>query len=207
MVDDSVIGRPRGGHRSLLNSNSILINRTWINWRPGGALRWKGETVGWEHGGVVCGKLAPLRLYLPPVSIKDRWVGPREQVLNVPFTYRWYGPGKPSSRPSTEDCLCPHCFIGWLKRETGYGPTDRSADMLWIVSRVVALLNSVDDYTKGCYALTTWDTYGLGPYADWACDACDILVGFSPVGCISIRIAVTLRNEWPLFRVSLHVAN
>jgi hypothetical protein len=33
-------------------------------------------------------------------------------------------------------------------------------------SRAVALLNSVDDYVKGCYALTTWDTYGLGPYAD-----------------------------------------
>jgi hypothetical protein len=33
-------------------------------------------------------------------------------------------------------------------------------------SGAVALLNSVNDYTKGCYALITWDTYGLGPYVD-----------------------------------------
>jgi hypothetical protein len=25
-----------------------------------------------------------------------------------------------------------HYFIGWLGREIGYGPTDRSADVLWI---------------------------------------------------------------------------
>jgi hypothetical protein len=40
-----------------------------------------------------------------PVSIKGRWVGPREQVLNVPIT----------------------CLIGWLRRETGYGPVNHSA--------------------------------------------------------------------------------
>jgi hypothetical protein len=31
-----------------LNSNFGLVGRTWLNWRPGGALRWKVETVGWE---------------------------------------------------------------------------------------------------------------------------------------------------------------
>jgi hypothetical protein len=45
--------------------------------------------------------------------------------------------------------------------------------------------------TKGCYALSTWDTYGLGPYADWAWDACDVLAAFPPTGCTSIRITVT----------------
>jgi hypothetical protein len=30
----------------------------------------------------------------------------------------------------------------------------------------VVLLNSVDDYAKDCYALTTWDMYDLGPYVD-----------------------------------------
>jgi hypothetical protein len=35
----------------------------------------------------VCGDLASLRLQPSPVSIKDRSVGPREQVLNVPITY------------------------------------------------------------------------------------------------------------------------
>jgi hypothetical protein len=28
----------------------------------------------------------------------------------------------------------PPCFIGWLGREAGYGPVDRSTGVLWIVS-------------------------------------------------------------------------
>jgi hypothetical protein len=39
-----------------------LVDRTWLNWRAGGALRWKVETTGWEGQGVVCGKPTPLRL-------------------------------------------------------------------------------------------------------------------------------------------------
>jgi hypothetical protein len=46
------------------------------NWRPDGALSWKVETIGRSKSG--CGKPAPPRLYPPPVSVKDRWVGPRE---------------------------------------------------------------------------------------------------------------------------------
>jgi hypothetical protein len=42
----------------------------------------------------------------------------------------------------------------------------------------MALLNSVDDYVKGCCALIAWDMCGLGPYADWAWDPCGVLVGF-----------------------------
>jgi hypothetical protein len=53
-----------------------------------------------------------------------------------------YGPSKPSSRPSIGGWLCPHCFIGWLGRETRYRPVDRSADMLWIVSRAFFLRSS-----------------------------------------------------------------
>jgi hypothetical protein len=111
-----------------------------------------------------------------------------------------YRPSKSSSWLPTVAWLYPHCFIGWLMRETGYGPIDRSADMLWIVlgaffSGVVTLLNSVDDYMKGCYMWTTWDTYGLGPYMGWAWKSCGVLVGFSPAGCTSIRITVTLRYE------------
>jgi hypothetical protein len=58
-------------------------------------------------------------------------------------------------------------------------------------SAAVTLSIVVNNFVKGCYALTTWDTYGLGPYAYWAWDACDVLVEFSPAGCISIRIAAT----------------
>jgi hypothetical protein len=38
---------------------------------------------------VVCGKLIPTRLYPLPVLVKDRWIRPREQVLNIPITC-WY---------------------------------------------------------------------------------------------------------------------
>jgi hypothetical protein len=34
-----------------------------------------------------------------------------------------------------------------------------------------------------------------------------VLVGFSPAGCTSIRIAVTLGYEYPLVRGSHHVGN
>jgi hypothetical protein len=30
-------------------------------------------------------KTGTSKVVVPPVSIKDRWVGPREQVLNVPI--------------------------------------------------------------------------------------------------------------------------
>jgi hypothetical protein len=78
----------------------------WMdNLRPGGAIRWKVKTAGWEGRGVVCEKPTPPTLQPLPVSIKGRWVGPREQVLNVPIA----------------------CLIGWLRRETGYGPVNHSA--------------------------------------------------------------------------------
>jgi hypothetical protein len=35
-----------------------------------------------------------------------------------------------------------HCFIGWLGRETGYGPMDRSAGVLGIVSGALFLGSS-----------------------------------------------------------------
>jgi hypothetical protein len=69
----------------FLNLNLGFFGILWLNWRPGGALRWKVETVSWEGQGVVCGKPAPLSLKCPSVSVKDRWVGPNEQVLKVPI--------------------------------------------------------------------------------------------------------------------------
>jgi hypothetical protein len=35
-----------------LNLNYGLVGRTLLNWRPGDALRWEVETVGWEGRGV-----------------------------------------------------------------------------------------------------------------------------------------------------------
>jgi hypothetical protein len=62
-------------------------------------------------------------------------------------------------------------------------------------SGVVALLNFIDEYMKSRYMWTMWDMYGPGPYADWAWEACGVLVGFSPTGCTSIRIVMTFRYE------------
>jgi hypothetical protein len=45
-----------------LNSTLCFMNRTWLNWRPSGALRWKVETTGWDGQVVVCDELAPPRL-------------------------------------------------------------------------------------------------------------------------------------------------
>jgi hypothetical protein len=45
-----------------LNLNFETFGRSWLNWRPGGVLRWKVETVDWEGQGAVYGKLAPPRL-------------------------------------------------------------------------------------------------------------------------------------------------
>jgi hypothetical protein len=39
-----------------------IVDGTWLNWRPGGALRWKAKTAGWEGRGVVHAKPAPSRL-------------------------------------------------------------------------------------------------------------------------------------------------
>jgi hypothetical protein len=39
-----------------------LVDKVWLNCRPGRALRWKGETAGWEGWGVVYRKPAPPRL-------------------------------------------------------------------------------------------------------------------------------------------------
>jgi hypothetical protein len=45
-----------------------------------------------------------------------------------------YGTNKPSSWLPIDACLYPYYFIGWLRRETGYGPVDRLAGALWIMS-------------------------------------------------------------------------
>jgi hypothetical protein len=46
----------------LYTQNLGSVDETWLNWRPGGALRSKAETAGWEGWGVVCVKPTPPRL-------------------------------------------------------------------------------------------------------------------------------------------------
>jgi hypothetical protein len=135
-----------------------------------------------------------------PVSIKDWWVGPREQVLNVPITCQWYGPGKSSSRPSTENWLCPHCFNSYTGRETGYEPADQLAGVLFIMSGAPFLESSGPAQLCWwlCERLLCVDRVryiwsgairGLSVRCMWH-------VGWvSPIGCTSIQIVATLRYE------------
>jgi hypothetical protein len=62
-----------------------------------GPLGGKRRIVGWEGREECCGKSAPPRLSHRPVSIKDRWVGLCEQVLNILITCWYYEPSKPIS--------------------------------------------------------------------------------------------------------------
>jgi hypothetical protein len=45
-----------GAAISSLNSNFGTFGRFWLNYRPGGNLRCKVETVDWEGQRMICGK-------------------------------------------------------------------------------------------------------------------------------------------------------
>jgi hypothetical protein len=66
---------------------------------------------------------------------------------------------------------------------------------------VVAPSIAIDDFTKGFYMWTTWDTYGQELYVDQVWEVCGMLIGFSPAGYTSIRISTTLGYEYRLFVV------
>jgi hypothetical protein len=77
-----------------------------------------------------------------PMSVKDRWVGPRKQVLNVLIACQRYQPCKPCSLPSTEGGFTPTTSMSIFGRETGYELMDRSAVVLWIGSGALFLGSS-----------------------------------------------------------------
>jgi hypothetical protein len=52
------------------------------------------------------------------------------------------GPVNRCSQTKINARLCPHCFNGWLGRETGWGPVNRSADGLGIMSIALFLGSS-----------------------------------------------------------------
>jgi hypothetical protein len=71
------------------------------NLRPDEAIRGISGTLIRKGRGECCGYSEVFYVVAPPASIKDRGVGTREQVLNVPIACWWYGSDKPSSLPST----------------------------------------------------------------------------------------------------------
>jgi hypothetical protein len=93
------------------------------------------------------------------VSVKDRWVGPREQVLNVPIACRCYEPDKPSSLPSIEGGFTPTALMAGSgeKLSTDLQISQSAYCGLCrepFFSGAAALSIAVDDFTKCCYALT-----------------------------------------------------
>jgi hypothetical protein len=86
------------------------------------------------------------------VTVKDRWIGPREQVLNVLTAYRSCGPDKPGSLPSIEDGFTPTASMAILDEKLGTNP--RIGQLLCcglgrepFFSGAVALSIAVDDFT------------------------------------------------------------
>jgi hypothetical protein len=116
-----------------------------------------------------------------------------------------YGPDKPSIMLSTEGDFTPTASMVASERETGYGPTNRSAIVLWIrlgaffFAGAVTLFIAIDDFAKGFYTQTTWGRYGQEPYVNCVWKACDVLVGFFPIRCTLIWITATLGYEYRLF--------
>jgi hypothetical protein len=179
--------------------NFGLVVGTWLNWRPGRALREKWRQL--------------------VEKVREWYVASRYLQVCSPFPCRLRTDGfTPVSKYWTYRSHAGdiglinlvayrqhmfyflHCFVDWLGRETRYGPTDQSADVLWIVSGALFIRSSdsvqrCQRLAEGCYVLTVWYTYGLRPYADWAWKVCGVLVGFSPAGCTSIQIVVILGYE------------
>jgi hypothetical protein len=90
--------------------------------------------------------------------IKDRWVDPYEQVLNVLIVCQRYGPGKPSSLPSTEGGFTPTASMAILREKLGMDPRIGQPACCGLCqelffSGAVALSIIVDDFMKGFYAL------------------------------------------------------
>jgi hypothetical protein len=57
-----VVKRLHGGHRFFKTQNLGLVVKTWLNWRPGGAIRGKWRQLVGKVGEWVRGKPTPPRL-------------------------------------------------------------------------------------------------------------------------------------------------
>jgi hypothetical protein len=83
------------------------------------------------------------------MSVKDRWVGPREQVLNVSIACRRYVSGKPTSWLSTEACFFLTALLSVMGEKLGTDPQtsqpvccglDREQ---WICSNLLTTMRNV----------------------------------------------------------------
>jgi hypothetical protein len=96
---------------------------------------------------------------------------PPRAVWNVPIVCQCYGPGKPSSLPSTEGDFTPTAY-GWIGRETRYRSTDRTVVVLWIV--VEALFLGSNGSAHCCWWLREWLLYVDFVRYVWTCTICGL---------------------------------
>jgi hypothetical protein len=75
------------------------------------------------------------------VSVKDRWVNPHEQVLNVPITCFIYWPSKPMYHVVNRYLAFITASMVVLGEKLGGEPVDHSVG-LWVVSEALFLGNS-----------------------------------------------------------------
>jgi hypothetical protein len=94
-----------------------------------------------------------------PVLIKNRCVGPHEQVLNVPIAYRWYVPGKPSSQLLTEAWLLSQ-LLHWLFWERSCVRTRGS--LSW-AGGCVRSPSSQEQWICSNLLMTSWKVAICGP--------------------------------------------
>jgi hypothetical protein len=116
-----------------------------------------GSWLGRSGGGTW--KAGTFKVVALPVSVKDRSVGPREQVLNVPIAYRWYEPDKPSSLLLIDVLTFSTASLVGSGEKLGTGPRigqSACCGLCWepFFSRAVTLSNSVNDSWK---VATYWD--------------------------------------------------
>jgi hypothetical protein len=89
------------------------------------------------------------------MSVKYQWVGPREQVLNIPIACWCYGAGKTSSLTSTESGFTLTGSMTASGEKLGMDAQigQSSCNGLCLkpfFSGAVALSIAVDDFAKGC---------------------------------------------------------
>jgi hypothetical protein len=199
MVDGWVVERPRGGHRFFKTQHFGLVVKTWLNGDRAGPLGERGDSwLGRSGSGYV-------------VNRHLQGCSPRlcrlRTVRFAPVTKYWTYQSHISDMGPVNIVACCwwmlgflHCFIGWLGRETGYGPADRSVGVLWIVSEALFLGSS--DYVqlcwwlmKGCHVrgLPAWSVRRA--YMDWGGKRTCLVGRVSPAGCTSIQIVMTLGHE------------
>jgi hypothetical protein len=116
------------------------------------------------------------------VSVKNRWVGSCEQVLNVLIACWWYRPSKLSSLPSTWAWLKRTASVVVLGEKQRWAP--QATQSGWEVESGAVFHEGSASVQpcwrpmKCCYTRTTLDTYGQGRYADRAWKVCGVLFRF-----------------------------